>query len=107
MDNFRVRILQILLGQPHGTDVSMREIAKRLDITSSHVHYYMAKMWQEGILTKEMEGDKGFYKPQAIFFSNVEETLRLLSIIAEDVEDATGENVSNCIRALVQLMEWR
>ena len=106
MDNFRVRILKILLERPHGTDVSIREIAKRLDTTSSHVFYYLKKMLEEGILTKEMEGKKGFYKPQPIFGRNVDETLNMVCRLCRNIEDPSCAKLSNCIRVLLELKEW-
>lgn len=103
--NLEVEILKILLSKPHRTDISVRQIAKKLDRPSSHVFYYLKKMTEQGILTKEEVGDKGYYKPQAIFGRDVNRTMKLLDEVAENIEDSTDEAVTNCIRLFLKL--WR
>lgn len=101
--NLEVEILKILLSPPYGDDISVRQIAKKLGRPSSHIFYYLKKMHRQGILTKEEVGDKGFYKPQAILGRDIKQTLKLLRLIAEDIQEPTGEKVANCLRVFLQM----
>ena len=105
--NLEVEILKILLAPPHGEDVSIRQIAKKLGRPSSHIFYYLKKMHQQGILTKEEVGDKGFYKPQPIFGREIKQTLYCLRMLAGDIREPTGEKVANCIRVFLQMKEFK
>ena len=101
--NLEVEILKILLMPPHGEDISVRDIAKKLDRPASHIFYYLKKMHRQGVLTKEEAGDKGYYKPQPIFGRNIEQTLACLTIIEDELEDPTPTKLSNCLRLFLQL----
>lgn len=101
--NLEIEILKILLMKPHRTDISIRDIAKKLDRPPSHIFYYLKKMCREGILTKEEAGDKGYYKPQPIFGRDVQKTLECLRIISDQLEEPTDSKLSNCLRVFLEL----
>lgn len=102
-----VEILKILLAPPHGEDISIRQIAKKLNRPSSHIFYYLKKMHQQGILTKEEVGDKGFYKPQPIFGREIEHTLHYLKMLSKEIQYPTGEKIANCVRVFLQMNEFK
>ena len=101
--DLKVEILKILLKKPHGTDISIRQIGKKLNRPSSHIHYYLKKMHEQGVLTREEEGDKVIYKPQAIFGRDIKVTFKLLSQISSNIDDATDSKLANCISLFLKL----
>ena len=101
--DLEVEILKILLSKPHKTYISIRQIGKKLNRPSSHIHYYLKKMHNQGILTKEEEDDKISYKPQAIFGRNIETTFGLLSQISVNIDEATDSKLANCISLFLKL----
>lgn len=101
--NLEVEILKILLKKPYGTDISIRQIGKKLNRPSSHIHYYLKKMHTQGVLTREEEGDRVSYKPQAIFGRDVESTFELLSKISSNVDEATDSKLASCISLFLKL----
>ena len=105
--NLEVDILKILLSPPYEEDISVRQIAKKLNRPSSHIFYYLKKMHRQGILTKEEVGDRGFYKPQPIFGCDIEQTLHCLKMLAVDIQEPTGEKVANCIRVFLKINKFR
>lgn len=101
--DLEVEILKILLKKPHGTDISIRQIGKKLNRPSSHIHYYLKKMHEQGVVTKEEEGDRVSYKPQAIFGRDIETTFKLLSQISVNVDEATDNKLARCISLFLKL----
>lgn len=92
--------MRLLLNE--GGDFSTREIAKRLSLPLSTVHYHLMRLVDLGILTKEVvEGavQRAYYTPQPIFTDNIEETLKLLNRLAEKIE---GDELVNCINMFLQ-----
>lgn len=100
-NDLEVDILKTLLK--HREDISIRQLAKKLGRPSSHVFYYLKKMAQNGILTKEESGTRGYYKPQPIFGRDVETTIKMLSNIANNIDEATDEKLANCIAIFIKL----
>lgn len=102
-NDLEVDILKILLKPPHREDISIRQIAKKLRRPSSHIFYYLKKMTRDGILTKEESGERGYYKLQPIFGCEVETTIKMLSTIANNINEATDEKLANCITIFIKL----
>ena len=99
-----IKILKLLLSPPHEEDTSVRKIAKKLNRPASHIFYYLKKMHKEGILIKEeFARGSGYYVPNDIFISNIENTKGLLEKIAEGIEDSSEEKLANCIRAFLKI----
>ena len=80
-----------------GEDLSVREIARRLDRPSGHVFYHLKKLFDMGILKREEIEDKVYYTPQEIFTSNIDITLETLIELSKLIEDKNGEIIANCI----------
>jgi len=110
-NDLEVEILKLLLKPPHGTDISIRQIAKKLHRPSSHIFYYLKRMTEKGILTKEESGGRGYYKPQAMFGREVEATQNMLlricasARVCDNVEslDLVDEKLANCIVMFLKL----
>lgn len=101
--NLEVEILKILLRKPHGTYISMRQIGKKLNRPPGHIYYYMKKMHEQGVLTKEEEGDRTVYKPQSIFGQDIDATFELLSKISVSIDEATDSKLASCISLFLKL----
>ena len=102
--NLELEILKILLTPPYEYDVSVRQIANKLDRPVSHIHYYLKKMTAQGILIREgNERGSGLYMPQDIFDCSVETTKKRLRKIAEEIEAPTNIKLANCIRLFLEL----
>jgi len=87
--------MRILLNEEN--DIHTREIARRLHLPSSTVHYHLMRLVKRGVLTKEVVDDtimRAYYTPQPIFTENIEETLHLLDQLALKVK---GDELANCI----------
>jgi len=102
-EDLEIEILKILLTPPYEYDVSVRQIAKKLDRPVSHIHYYLKKMTAQGILIREGTRESGLYMPQKIFDCNVETTKKHLRKIAEEIETPTNIKLANCIRLFLEL----
>jgi len=95
-NNIQLKILKLLLEE--GEDISLREVARRLGISSSLTHYHMQKMSKAGILVHRVTGRQmGYYEPQQIFTEYVDVSRVVLAELAKRVEDCTGEKLGNCI----------
>lgn len=101
--DLEVEILKLLLKKPYGTYISIRQIGKKLNRPSSHIHYYLKKMHTQGVLTREEEGDRVSYKPQAIFGRDVEATFELLSKISVNIDEADDSKLACCISLFLKL----
>lgn len=102
MNGTQLRILKLLLEE--GEDVSLREVARRLGISSSLTHYHMQKMTQLGILVHRVTGKQmGYYEPQRIFVEDVEGTKMLLRGMSGRIEGCTDEKMGNCVSFFLAL----
>ena len=101
--DLEVEILKILLSPPF-EDTSVRKIAKKLNRPVSHIFYYLKKMHNQGILTKEeyVRGS-GIYTPNDIFADNIESTKTLLKKIAKGIEDSSEDKLANSIRLFLKI----
>ncbi len=95
MDNIRLQIMRLLLDT--GEDLSIREIARRLDISSGHVHYHLRKLVEMGVLIKEEIEDRVYYTPQAIFTEKIDTVLESLMELSELIDDPNEIKISNCV----------
>ena len=95
MGDIRLQIMRLLLDT--GEDISVREIARRLDRPSGHVFYHLKKLHEMGILTKEEIGDRVYYTPQAIFTEEIDNVLEALLKLSELIEDPNETKISNCV----------
>ncbi len=95
MDDVRLQIMRLLLDT--GEDISVREIARRLDRPSGHVFYHLKKLHEMGILTKEEIEDRVYYTPQAIFTDEIDNVLETLLKLSELIEDPNETKMANCI----------
>lgn len=87
--------MQLLLEPAE--DLSVREIARRLDRPSGHVFYHLKKLHEMGILTREEIDDRVYYTPQAIFTDEIDNVLETLMELSDLIEDPNEAKISNCI----------
>jgi len=85
-----------------GEDLSVREIARRLDRPSGHVFYHLKKLHEMGILTKEEIGDRVYYTPQAIFTEEIDNVLEALQKLSELIEDPDETKIANCVNLFLK-----
>ena len=95
MDDIRLQIMRLLLDT--GEDLSVREIARRLDRPSGHVFYHLKKLHEMGILKKEEIEDRVYYTPQAIFTEEIDKVLETLMELSDLIDDPNEAKIANCI----------
>jgi len=95
MQDIRLQIMQLLLNT--GEDLSIREIARRLDLTSGHIFYHLKKLSEMGIVKKEIIEDRIYYTPKEIFTINIDETIDTIIELNKLIEADNGEIIANCI----------
>lgn len=95
MDDIRLQIMRLLLDT--GEDLSVREIARRLDRPSGHVFYHLKKLNEIGVLKREEIEDRVYYTPQSFFTSNIDYTLDTLTDLSRLIEEPNGEKIANCV----------
>jgi len=95
MDDIRLQIMQLLLEPAE--DLSVREIARRLDRPPGHVFYHLKKLHEMGILTREEIDDRVYYTPQAIFTAKIEDVLETLMELSDLIDDSNEAKIANCI----------
>lgn len=100
MDDIRLQIMRLLLDT--GEDLSVREIARRLDRPSGHVFYHLKKLHEMGILKKEEIEDRVYYTPQAIFTEEIDKVLETLLKLSELIEDPNETKIANCVNLFLQ-----
>ncbi len=94
-NNLRLQIMKLLLEPAE--DLSVREIARRLDRPSGHVFYHLKKLHEMGILTREEVEDRVYYTPQAIFTEEIDAVLENLLNLSELIEDSNEIKIANCV----------
>ena len=95
MEDIRLQIMRLLLNTDE--DLSIREISRRLDISSGHVHYHLKKLVKMGVLIREEIKDNVYYAPQTLFTENIDEVLETLLKLSEMIDDPNEMKISNCI----------
>ncbi len=100
MDNIRLQIMRLLLDT--GEDLSVREIARRLDRPSGHVFYHLKRLNEMGILTKEEIEDRVYYTPQAIFTEEIDKVLEVLMELSDLIADPNEAKIANCVTMFLQ-----
>jgi len=98
--DIRLQIMNLLLEV--GEDLSVREIARRLDRPSGHVFYHLKKLHEMGVLTREEIDDRVYYTPQNIFTDNIDETLCKLEELSELIDDPNTNKISNCVMMFIK-----
>lgn len=96
----RVKILLLLLNE--GGEISVREISRRLGVSSSTVFYHLKGLADLGVLVRRQVGDRIYYVPQPIFTRRVPETVESLATLLEKVRGATTIRVANCVYYFLQ-----
>jgi len=95
MDDIRLQIMRLLLDT--GEDLSVREIARRLDRPSGHVFYHLKRLYEMGILKREENGDRVYYSPQAIFTEEIDNVLETLMELSDLIDDPNDTKIANCL----------
>jgi len=95
MDDIRLQIMRLLLDT--GEDLSVREIARRLDRPSGHVFYHLKKLTKMGILKREKIEDRIYYTPQAIFTEEIDDVLETLMELSDLIDDPNETKIANCV----------
>jgi len=95
MDDIRLQIMQLLIEPAE--DLSVREIARRLDRPSGHVFYHLKKLHEMGILRREESEDRVYYTPQDIFTEKIEEVLETLMELSVLIDDPNEAKIANCV----------
>jgi len=85
-----------------GEDLSVREIARRLDRPSGHVFYHLKRLHEMGILTKEEVEDRVYYAPQAIFTEKIDDVLETLLKLSELIDDPNDTKIANCVTMFLE-----
>lgn len=93
--DLKLEIMRILLNQDE--DISVRGIARRLDLPSSHIFYHLKKMVEMGILTKNRVEDKMFYTPQKIFTGDITEITTRIAEISVNIDESDPVKLANCL----------
>ena len=93
--DIKLEVMRILLNQDE--DISVRGIARRLDLPSGHIFYHLKKMVEMGILEKQEVNGRIFYTPQKIFTSEIDDTKDKLSEISESIDDSNHVKIANCV----------
>ncbi len=95
MNDIRLQIMQLLLEPAE--DLSVREIARRLDRPPGHVFYHLKKLHEMGILIREEFDDRVYYTPQAIFTEKIDDVLETLMDLSDLIDDSNEKKIANCV----------
>lgn len=102
MNSTQLKILKLLLEE--GEDTSVREVARRLNISSALAHYHMRKLVEMGVLIHRATSPRaGYYELQPIFTENRLATTFLLSRVSEKVKGWTPDNLGCCVSFFLAL----
>jgi DNA-binding transcriptional ArsR family regulator len=93
--DIKIEIMKLLLDT--GEDLSVREIARRLDLTAGHVFYHLKRLYEMGILTKEEIEDRVYYTPQPIFTENIDDILNNLLKLSHLIKNPDELKIANCV----------
>ncbi len=87
--------MQLLLEPAE--DLSVREIARRLNRPPGHVFYHLKKLHEMGILIREEFDDRVYYTPQAIFTEEIDAVLETLLNLSKLIEESNEIKIANCV----------
>ena len=93
--DLRLEIMLLLLNSDD--DISVREIARRLDRPVGHVFYHLKRLNELGILTRNEFDGRVYYSPQNLFTDEVEGTLNTLIGLSRLIKEADGEKIAHCV----------
>ena len=93
--DLRLEIMRLLLNSDD--DISVREIARRLDRAIGHVFYHLKRLNALGICTRTEVDGLVYYAPQELFTEEIEETLETLIDLSRLIKDADGVKIAHCI----------
>ena len=102
--DIKLEIMRILLNQDE--DISVRGIARRLDLPSGHIFYHLKKMVEMGLLEKQEVNDKMYYTPQKIFTDEIGDTMNKLSEISGNIDELDYVKLSNCIAMFLKCYDF-
>jgi len=95
VDDIQLQIMKLMLNT--GEDISVREIARRLDRPSGHVFYHLKRLYERGVLTREQIEDKVYYTPQAIFTEEIDDSLEALMELSTLISEPDEKKIANCL----------
>ena len=93
--DLRLQIMRLLLNSDD--DISVREIARRIDRPVGHVFYHLKRLYELGILTRNEVDDRVYYAPQALFTEGIDETLEVLMGLSKMIAGADGDKIAYCV----------
>ena len=67
--DLRLEIMLLLLNSDD--DISVREIARRLNRPVGHVFYHLKRLYELGILTRNEVDGRVYYSPQKLFTNGI------------------------------------
>ena len=93
--DLRLEIMRLLLNSDN--DISVREIARRIDRPVGHVFYHLKRLHELGICTRTEIDGLVYYAPQDLFTEDIDETLDILSGLSRLINEADGDKISHCV----------
>ena len=95
VQDLRLEIMRLLLNSDD--DISVREIARRLDRPVGHVFYHLKRLHELGICTKTEVDGLVYYAPQDLFTEEIDGTLDTLIGLSRLIKEADGEKIAQCV----------
>lgn len=102
--DLKLQIMRLLLDT--GEDLSVREIARRLDRPSGHIFYHLKRMGEMGILKRERVEDRVYYTPQKIFTEKIDNVLNTLLELSDLIDNSNETKLSNCIAMFLKCYDF-
>jgi len=96
----RLQIMRLLLNKDE--DLSVNEIARRLNRPPGHVFYHLKRLYEMGVLTKEKVEDRVYYTPQALFTEDVDAVLGVLMNLSELIDEPSEKKIANCVNMFLK-----
>ena len=93
--DLQLEIMRLLLNSDD--DISVREIARRIDRPIGHVFYHLKRLNKLGILTRNQVDDRVFYEPQELFTEKIDETLEVLMGLSKLIDEPDGDKIAYCV----------
>lgn len=100
--NLQVEIMRLLMIT-ETEEMYLMEIANKLHAQSSHIYYHVNQMVRKGILVREEEGGRVYYRPQPFFGPK---NLAAVDLLLKGMATKTGnslEVLANCLRLFFNL----
>ncbi len=102
--DIKYRILKLILET--GEDLSIREIARRLDVSVNKVHYHVQAMEKQGAMYSETLNGQKYYLPQPLFrYQHIQESLELIRQLSAKITDGDHKKLANSLTLFIQLYD--